>query len=287
MAERHADDAPRARRRGLIIASGAVGALFVFAAFLIASFPYDDVLSTLLAPYRLKLVYREQRLHLPIGVTFDGVDLVSIASSPSQLLLRSPRIALRPTLGAILSGRTGLGFDAEVYRGTLNATLDQEAGAIGVTFKARALDLGQSQALSQFGATLGGTFSGGGSGRIDGPALVRSAGRATLEGRNVTLEVTHGFPLIHLGAVSGRLLLEHGVLRFTDLEAHGGDVEARADGTLQLADDPAESTVAARVSLTPTPSGRAHFGLLFNMLPHPPSAGPYEVRGPLRSPSIS
>ena len=158
---------------------------------------------------------------------------------------------------------------------------------MGVTFDARALNLGESRPLSQFGALLGGMLSAGGSARIHGPTLAESTGQATIEGRGVTVEIARGFPLIHLGAVSGRILLENGILTFTDFETHGGDVEAKADGAIQLAADPADSTVAARVYLTPTPSGRAHFGLLFNMLPHPPSEGPYEVRGPLRSPSIS
>ncbi|HXR25149.1 MAG TPA: type II secretion system protein GspN [Candidatus Binataceae bacterium] len=274
-------------RRPAVIVVLVAGALLTFAAFLIADFPYDDMASTMLAPYRLKLNYRAQHIHLPIGVALDGVDLVSIASSPSQLLLQSPNVALRPTLGSLLLGRPGLGLDAEVYRGTLHATVEQEAGAIGVTFDARALSLDDSQLLSQFGTLLGGTLSAGGSARIHGPMLTDNTGRATIDGHDVTVEITHGFPLIHLGTISGQILLENGVLSFQDLETHGGDVESKADGAIQLGADPADSTITARVYLTPTPSGRAHFGLLFHMLPHPPSEGPYEVRGPLLSPSVS
>jgi type II secretion system protein N len=274
------------RRAGVMVGLAA-GAIFMFAAFLIANFPYDDMASTMLAPYRLKLTYRAQHIHLPIGVALDGVDLVSTARSPVELLLRSPNLALRPTLGSLLLGHPGLGLDAELYRGTLHATLRQEAGAMGVTFAAHALSLDQSPMVNQFGARLGGTLSADGSAQIHGPMLADSRAQATIAGHNVTVEITHGFPVIHLGAVSGRIMLADGVLSFQDLETHGGDVESKADGTIQVGADPADSTIVARVYLTPTPSGRAHFGLLFNMLPHPPSAGPYEVRGPLLSPSVS
>jgi type II secretion system protein N len=286
MAERVAGDV-RSVRRPVVIAVLAAGALLIFAVFLIASFPYDEMASTMLAPYRLKLHYRAQHLHLPIGVALDGVDLVSIASSPSQLLLQSPAIALRPTLGSLLLGRPGLGLDAQIYRGTLHAIITQEAGAIGVTFDAHALSLDESQLLSQFGALLGGTLSAGGSAQIHGPILADNTGQATIDGRDVTVAITRGFPLIHLGTVSGQILLANGVVSFHDFETHGGDVESKADGTIQLAPDPADSTIAARVYLTPTPGGLEHFGLLFHMLPHPPAEGPYEVRGPLLGPSIS
>lgn len=286
MAE-HAVDERRTLRRPSVIVAVVVGALLVFAAFLLGNFPYDDMASTMLAPYQLKLTYRAQHFHLPIGVALDGVNLISVASSPSQLLVQSPNLALRPTLGSLLLGSPGLGLDAEVYRGTLHATLRQGVGAMDITFAAYTLSLDESPLPSQFGASIGGTLSANGSAEIHGPMITDNRGRATIDGRNVTVEVTQGFPVIHLGTVSGRVLLDSGVLSFQDLTTHGGDVEGKADGAIQLATDPADSTIAARVYLTPTPNGRAHFGLLFHMLPHPPSEGPYEIRGPLRSPSVS
>ena len=275
------------RRPGVIIASGVVGAVFVFAAFLIASFPYDEMLSTILAPYQLKLVYRRQHFHLPIGVALNEVNLISVASSPSQMLLQSPTIALRPTLGSLFLGRAGLGVFAEIYRGTLAATLNQEPDGIGVTFDARGLSLRDAPALSQLGALLGGTVSAGGSAQIHGPNLDENTGEAAISGSDVTVVIEEGFPMIHLGTVSGRIVLDNGVVTFQDVESHGGDVEAKAEGTIQLDPDLTSSTIEAQVSLTPTVSGRAHFGLLFHMLPHPPSEGPYQVSGPLSSPSIN
>jgi len=116
--------------------------------------------------------------------------------------------------------------------------------------------------------------------------LTTDNGDARIVGANVTLEITRGFPRIRLGAVSGHLELAGGIVTLDDIETHGGDVEGKADGEIQLAPILAASTIAARVYLTPTPSGRDHFGILFNMLPHPPAEGPYYLSGPLASPSI-
>jgi type II secretion system protein N len=275
------------RRPGVIIASAVVGAVFVFGTFLIASFPYDEMLSTILAPYQLNLVYRRQHFHFPIGVALNEVDLISIASSPSQTLLQSPTIALRPTLGSLFLGRAGLGLYAEIYGGTLAATLNQQRDGIGVTFDARALILRDAPALSQPGALLGGTVSADGSARIRGPNLDQNTGEAAINGSDVTVVIEEGFPMIHLGTVSGRIVLDNGVVTFQDVKSYSGDVEAKADGTIQLGPDLTSSTIDARVSLMPSTSGRAHFGLLFHMLPHPPSEGPYQVSGPLTSPSLN
>jgi type II secretion system protein N len=285
MAERRAN--PRNSHGLALIIALIAAALAIFVAFLIASFPYDDVASTMLAPYQLKLTYQAQHFHLPIGVALNNVDLVSIASRPSQLLVQSPNLALRPTLGSLLLGRPGLSLDAEVYGGALHATLEQKAGTIDVIFAAQALNLDGSGFLNQFGALMGGTLSAEGLAQIHGPMLAKETGQANVAGHNVTVEITHGFPMIHLGTVTGRILLENGVLTFTRFETHNGDVESKADGIVELSADVANSTIAAKIYLNPTPSGREHFGLLFNMLPHPPSEGPYEVRGPLLSPSIS
>ncbi|MGH7842790.1 MAG: hypothetical protein ACREQD_11015, partial [Candidatus Binataceae bacterium] len=120
-----------------------------------------------------------------------------------------------------------------------------------------------------------------------GPRITDSSGAAAVAAREVTLEITHGFPLIHLGMISGRILLGGGAMTFQQLETHGGDLEARADGTIRLAPELDASTIAARLYLTPTASGRAHFGLFLKLLPHPPAEGPYYLRGPLYAPSLS
>src|SRR5438445_11246083 len=80
--------------RGWIIAGVGALCLFLFADFLIASFPYNDTFSRLLAPHQLKLAYQEQHLSLPIGVKLEGVNLFSTNDKPDRLLLQSPSVAV-------------------------------------------------------------------------------------------------------------------------------------------------------------------------------------------------
>jgi type II secretion system protein N len=273
--------------RGWII--GGVGALclFLFADFLIASFPYSDTLARVLAPYQLKLVYQEQHLSLPIGVELERVNLFSTAEKPDRLLLQSPTVSLAPVITSLIFGRPRLRLDARLYGGFIRATVRQTAEVIDGDFQLEDLSLAESQPLRQFGMLLGGDVSGTGSAKLGNGDLMADSGDARIVGANVTLEITRGFPRIQLGAVSGHLELASGIVTFEDLETHGGDVEAKADGEIRLAPNLAESTITARVYLTPTPNGRDHFGLFFNMLPHPPAEGPFYLSGPLAAPSIN
>src|SRR6266851_9190332 len=83
---------PRWSQRWIIIGVAAL-CLFLFADFLIASFPYNDSISRLLAPYQLKLVYQEQHLSLPIGVELERVNLFSTAEKPDRLLMQSNAVS--------------------------------------------------------------------------------------------------------------------------------------------------------------------------------------------------
>ncbi len=272
---------------GWVIAAAVIGCWFIFAAFLIASFPYNDTVSRLLAPYRLKLVYAEQRMSLPIGVRFERVSLYDESQRPTRLVLQSPAVRLAPVITSLLFARPELKLDADIYGGSFRVKLRQAAALIHADFAAEGLSLADSQPLRQFDIALAGTVSGTGSASVTNGDLVQDQGVMQLAGADVTVDITRGFPRINLGSVSGHFELANGVITFDDIEVHGGDIEARANGEIQLAPDIRESTIAAHLNLTPTASGRDHFGIFFNMLPHPPSEGPYLVTGPLTSPRIS
>ncbi len=154
-------------------------------------------------------------------------------------------------------------------------------------FDAHGLSLSGLPRFGPEGSALTGALSGKGSAEIQGAAITGDRGEATVRAEQVTLQITEGFPLIHLGEVTGHLLLSNGTLTFQDVETHGGDVDSRADGVIRLAPDLHLSTIEAQIALTPTPSGHDHFGLFFHMLPHPPDEGPYYVNGPLLAPTIT
>lgn len=274
------------RGKWLVAIYGVFG-LAVFAAFMAASFPYNDAISSLLAPYQMKLVYQSQRMSPPIGARLEDVRLLSTAGPSPQLILRSPDVTLTPAFGSLLVGRPAINLFADIYGGTLDATVYQHAGATDLSFVLAGLNLSESAPLQPLGAKLGGMVSGVGSAQLSSPSLPDNTAQMTLDGRNVVVGIAEGAPPIRLGSVSGTLTLERGTLTLHDVKARGGDLEVNAEGIIHFAPEVAESDVEMRLSLVPSTSGRRHFGLFLKLLPHPPEEGPYELSGPLISPSLS
>ncbi len=274
-------------RRSTVIASVLIGAA-VFASFLVADFPYGDTLTSMLAPYQLKLTYQSQRLSPPIGARLTDVRLFSTAGSNDEALLQSPAVTLAPTLAALLLGRPGIHVRADLYGGTVHVTLYQHADTVDLNFSLDSLKLAQSAPLRQLGAIVNGNLSGTGYAHIAGPNLHEDRGTLAIAGDNLAVSIVHGFPAIHLGTLTGNLELDQGAIKLTDIVAHGADLDLKAAGTIELGASPEASTIDLTFYLNPTQSGRDHFGFFMKLLPHPPGPdAPYSVQGYLMSPSIN
>jgi type II secretion system protein N len=269
------------------IAAYVVLGLLVFVLFLVASFPYAETVSSLLAPYKLKLVYQEEHLSPPIGAELENVQLLSDAESPGQLLLQSPDVMLTPTLGSLFLGRPGLSLRANLYGGTVGATLRHRAAFAALDFYLIGVELSQSAPLRQLGTNLSGRLSGTGSAELRGAQILDNRGRIMFDAEAVVIRIVEGSPPLHLGTMSGNLALDRGTLMLQKIEARGGDLEIQGAGEIQLANDLQESTVNLKFLVSPTASGRSHFGFFLNLLPHPPSEGPFYLSGPLISPSLT
>jgi type II secretion system protein N len=274
-------------RRSTVIACVLIGAA-VFASFLVADFPYSDTLTSMLAPYQLRLTYQSQRLSPPIGARLSDVRLFSTAGITDQALLQSPAVTIAPTLAALLFGRPGIHVRADLYGGTVHVTLYQHADTIDLNFSLDALQLAQSAPLRQLGAIVTGNLSGAGSAHIGGPDLPDDQGTMAIAGDNLAVSLAHGFPAIHLGTLTGNFELAQGAIKLTDIVAHGADLDLKAAGTIELGASAQESTIDLTFYLNPTQRGRDHFGFFMKLLPHPPGPdAPYSVQGYLVSPSVS
>ncbi len=301
------DACPTILRRGVsrrwMLAGYGLFAALLFVAFVTASFPYGDTISAIVAPMRLKIVFQAQRMSFPIGARLEDVRLLSTATQPEELLFQSSDVTVAPGLPSLLLGRPCLRIRAHIFGGVAHATVRQRAQAASVDFELESISLAQvsrgqahlAEALSeaegdpphQLGAVLSGDLSGSGSAQLKGPDIMADSGRIILNGRNVTVAIVNGFPPIQLGAVSGDVSLNEGMVTLRDIRAHGSDGDLEASGEIWLAPALADSSLELTVSLAPTANGRAHFGLLLNMLPHSPSKGPYHIEGLLTSPSVS
>jgi type II secretion system protein N len=279
----------RPRGRKALAAYLAIG-FAIFVVFLIASFPYSAQVSSMLAPYHLRLTYDRQRISPPIGVDLFNVKLTAADINPADPLLQSPEVTLTPTLSALLLGRTGLHLRADLFDGVVKTTFRQRAGIVDLDFNLDAINPAQCVPLRSLGAIVEGRVSATGTARIVSPALPDNSAQMTLDARQVIITLINGvgFPPIEMGTVTGVLQLAQGSLAIQNLHAEGGDADIEAQGSIQLAANLADSTIMLQFTLQPTPAGRDHLGFFLNFLPHhdDPST-PYNLSGPLLTPNLS
>jgi len=274
------------RERRAIIGYVSLGAL-LFVAFLAASFPYGDTLTSILAPYKLKVVYQSQHMSAPIGAALIKVRLISTADPSGQALVQSSEVRLAPTIGSLFFGRPGLNLRADLYGGTVSASIHRKGAMVDLSFAIRSVSLDDSDPLHELGALMSGHITGAGSAEIADGEIAQDTGQLALSADDLSVNVMSGFPPIRLGALTGNVRLVDGTLKISGVEGHGADVNLKADGTVELAQNVADSPVDLKVFLDPTPEGRARLRLFLGFLPHPPGSAPYLVRGRLAAPSIS
>ncbi|HUN59918.1 MAG TPA: type II secretion system protein GspN [Candidatus Binataceae bacterium] len=279
----------RPRGRKAWAAYLAVGGL-VFAAFLISSFPYSATVSSMLAPYHLRLAYDRQRISPPIGVELINVSLIPDGAKPSDPLLQSPMVTLAPTFSALFMGHPGFHLRARLYDGIVKTNVSQRAGIIDFDFNVSAINPAQCLLFHALGAIVEGRVSAAGTARIVSPNLPDNSAELTVDAHQIVVTLINGigFPPIELGNVTGAVQLSGGTLAIERAQATGGDAEIEAAGSIQLGATLADSTVDLQFTLNPTPAGRDHLGFFLNLLPHHQDpASPYILNGPLLQPNLS
>jgi type II secretion system protein N len=279
--------APRGRKAlAVYVAAG----LIVFVLFLIASFPYSATISSMLAPYHLRLTCQRQRISLPIGAELLDVSLEPAVAGQPNPLLKSPEVTLAPTLSALFLGSPGLRVTAHLYDGIAHFWIRRHRGATTIIFNLDAINPAHCAPLQALGAIVEGSISAAGRAHIVSPDLRDNSAEMTLNGGNVVLTVVNGigFPPVILGNVTGMAKLAGGSMTITHLHADGGDASVDGAGTIWLGRTLADSTIEFHFTLAPTPAGRDHLGFFLNALPrHDDPSTPYTLTGPLLSAHLS
>ena len=270
--------------RRWLLAIYALFAVLLFIAFLVAGFPYADTLSSICAPMKLRIVYRSQRMSFPIGARLEDLQVISTAMPSNQILFRSPEVVVAPTLASLVFGHPGISISTPLYGGELHAVVNKRTNLAVAEFELDSVNLAQVSPLLRSDLVISGELSGSGSLQAKGNLLNAGNGQFTVNGRKFTIAIFNT-PL-RLGTVAAQLSLAGNILTIHQAQAHGADASIRANGQLLLGPDPADSDIELTVSLTPTQEGRARFGPLINMLPHPPEAGDYRISGRLISPAV-
>ncbi len=254
--------------------------LVIFIVFVIATLPHELVLRRALdlgptAPITVDL--RGVRLGWTMAYTVDELRLQARGGDPSLPVFSASRVHAAPSIFGLFRGRPfPLALAADLYGGSLDATLDLDPDAYDVRAKLASLDLGRYAGLRQF---LEGTLQGRVGGSIDlagNPTKPATTGglvdlRGTdvaLEGgriRGVTIPDLH-FPELHLAGT-----IKAGRVDLDDLNVRGREVTVAGDGTLLLAHPLAATLINLDLTLTAAPDLPDNLRIAFNLIPGDPT----------------
>jgi type II secretion system protein N len=272
------------REHRTAIAYVAVGVVMFFA-FLLATFPYADTLSGVLAPMGLRLTMRDQGVSFPFGIRLDGVVLDS--PDGKRQLFKSESLRVTPAYLSMLLGRAGVSISADAYRGSFDLHARRSGDAAALTFRGASLHLEDYPALHAMGFNLRAIISGDGEAYLTRNNLLADHGVFHVAAAGASYQVFPGSKPLKLGDITASIHLEAGKLTIDQVDSHGGDLTISGRGAIELQPNLPDSQVAIKFQLATTPAGRQKLGFLLNFLPHPPNAGPYFLSGTLAYPRLS
>jgi len=265
--------------------------LVVFTAGMIATFPTDGLVASLLArlpPDAARAVERIGSSHLGLqGLTLDDVTLRPRPDAP-PLELRS--VTLRPSLLGLLRGRGGRPWHAKVHgcAGTASATFDRNGDQDVVAVEFADVDLVCCLSPLQLRDAIEGRATGNAALTLS-PATRGASGVLGLTAaRWQALGVPRNLALrADTGTVHWRL---DEALHIDDLALSNEEFSASGTGIVRLPPAPAVPEVDLRVRLQPSPAmPQAHRDLL-NRLPgsppEPSGARTYRIGGPIDAPQL-
>jgi type II secretion system protein N len=273
-------------REHAIVAAYALAGLVLFLVFIVGTFPYDQALTGVLMPLGFKLSYQDEHPAFPIGAVLEDVNLISLEQPSTPPLISSESLKLTPGLGTLI-GRPGVAIHADLYGGTAWVSVRRSGDLTQLFFDLSNINMGSYPLPPQAGASLKGIVSGGGNFAIMDHTASSQQGSLTLDGHDVDFALIKGLPSLRFSNLKGSLQLDGPTLRINALEGSGPDMKVSGSGLIHLGPTVASSMMELTLLISPTVAGRAHLGVLFAFLPHPPDKRPYLFHGPLLMPAVN
>ena len=209
------------REHATRIGYAALGVLLFFA-FLLATFPYADTLSGVLAPMGLRLSSRAQGISFPYGIRMDGVMLDSQVDG--RPFFQSDRLRVTPALLSWMMGSPGVKISADAYGGSFDLRARRRGAATELSFSGADLHLESYRALSAMGVNLGGIISGNGDAYITQDDISADHGAVHVTASGASYRMFPGTPPLKLGNITAIVKLDKGKVTIEQLESHGGDL---------------------------------------------------------------
>jgi len=266
----------------------AVFGLVVFAGFLFATFPYTATFSKVLAPMGFEFSSASQSINFPFGAELTQVRVSSMTAAAQNPVIECPVMTIAPSLLSLLTFQPGVRVKANLYDGIARATIRPSGGGTAISYSLDAVNIARQRLFALPGdAAASGTMSGHGKLWFSPIDLTTDSGNGEMSGAGLAISSDFLNAPIRLGNAQAKFKVDRGFLTIEELKTSGGDVILTASGTIQLAADPAESTVAIQFTVVPTPAAASRLSLLFAILPRHPGHEPYQLTGTLSAPQIS
>jgi type II secretion system protein N len=278
--------APQYQRPRFLRTAYTLVGLTLFAAYLISTFPYSKTLTKVLAPMGLEVSSTGQRASFPFGAQLSDVRLISTRNASSSLLVESPVVTIAPSYLSMLTMHPGVRVKAALYDGVVNVTIRPAKLGTAFSYDLDAVELARQHLFTMAGASVAGALSGTGN-LLLSPDNIAEAGDGVLSAAGLTFTSALASAPIRLGDGHSKFKLDQGTLTIEELTTSGGDLTLTAEGTIQLAPDPAQSELAIQFTLLTAPAAASQLAVLLAILPHPPGPEPYHLTGTLAAPRIS
>jgi len=279
------EEAALIRRPGLVRAGYVVVGLTLFAAYLIATFPYSATLSKVLAPMGLAVSSERQSASFPFGARLEGVRLISTRSASPGLIVESPAVTIAPSFLSMLMLHPGIRIKAALYDGIVDATI-RPGGGTAISYDLDSVDIALQHLFAIPGADPAGRLSGSGDLLLSSGGVAQT-GDGDLSAVGLTIASALATAPIRLGDGHSTFKLDQGTLTIEQFTTSGGDLTVNAQGTVELAPDPGDSELSIQFTLSTAPAAAAQLAGLLAILPHPPGPQPYHLSGTLNEPRIS
>jgi type II secretion system protein N len=260
--------------------------LTLFAAYLISTFPYSQTLTRILAPMGLEVSSTSQRASFPFGAQLSDVRLISTRNPSGSLLVESPAVTIAPSYLSMLTMHPGVRVKAALYDGVVNVTIRPTRLGTAISYDLDSVELARQQLWTMPGASVAGALSGTGN-LLLSPDEITETGDGILSAAGLTFTSALASAPLRLGDGHSKFKLDQGTLTIEQLTTTGGDLTLTAEGTIQLAPDPAQSDLAIQFTLSIAPAAASHLALLLAILPHLPGPEPYHLTGTISAPRIN